>query len=552
MKRSCLILLLVVAVNASPASDRPPLAESEIAPKVAAARAILDPWLATNPVPKRKTIHVILWTPADREPIPRYRERLTAVVKDLQAFYAREMTRMGFGPRTFGLDEATDGLVRVHLVRGLQGSTNYIVASGNAIRKECLPTLAAAGIRVEEEHILIFCNLATWSPERRTISHQSPAYGSGTHQRGAAWQVDSPLLDPAFLAEKGRNVTDSQLGELSLGRYNSLVIGGACQELGRAFGLPHCRERDDERAAFGTALMGGGHRTYGEPLRGEGKGPFLTLADGLRLAAHPLFNGSVKGLHRPRSAQPVQLAVRQKGNGFEFSGRVTTEPNEPPVYAVIGYVDPGGGSDYDATTMTTVPDALGQFSLECRAVAPGTTGEVRLVYLQANGVACASGSSTPYHYPYAVAKDGTMDLAPTIVSLHRPIGGEDVRLGAVVTNVPPPVQALAGSEWTLKDLCGTPVPAEFKASLSIGRAGAVSGNAGVNRFTGFVRGGGKTLKAGPFTATRKSGPSEHQALEARYLKSLEAATRFSLAGGNLLVTCAGEAKPLIFTRAKPQ
>jgi len=533
--------------HATFAAEEPNPSQAEIASKVAAARAILDPWLAENPEPARKNVHLILWTPKDREPLPRYRERLTAIFKDIRDFYAREMDRLGFGPRTIGLDEAADGLLRVHLVRGHKDYSNYIVASGNGIRGECLPTLESAGIKVEEELIVIYCNMSNWDPEKRAISHNSPYYGSGTHKRGAAWQVDSPILDLAFLGEKGRNVLDDQHGDISLGRYNSLFIGGACQELGRALGLPHNRERDDERATFGTSIMGGGNRAYGEQLRDEGKGSFLTLADALRLAAHPVFSGSVKGINLPRSARPEQLALRPKGKGIEFTGRVTTAPDAPPVYAVLGYTDPSGGSDYDATTTTAVPDKDGRFTLDCQALTPGTTGELRVVYLQANGVASGSRSSTPYHYPYVVAKDGTVNLARALAALNRPFGGESVRLGAVVTNVPPILQALAGSEWTLQNLCGTPMPAKFKANLSIGPAGAISGNAGVNRFNGRIRGRGNS---DPITTTRKSGPPEAMALEAKYLKALETATKFEMTGGNLRVICASEDEPLVFGRSK--
>ena len=414
-------------------------AQAELAPKVAAARAILDPWLAANPEPARKKVHLVLWTPKDREPAPRYRERLSAIFHDIRSYYAREMGRLGFGPRTIGLDEDATGLVRVHLVRGLQDYTNYAVGSGSAIRKECLPTLEAAGLNPAEELTVIFCNMSNWDAEKRTISQNSPYYASGSHKGGTAWQVDSPILDLEFLTEKGQNVRDGQYGNISLGRYNSIFIGGACHELGHALGLPHNKERADERAAFGTALMGSGNRTYGEQLRGESKGSFLTLAHGLRLAAHPIFSGSAKDINQPRSAKPHELNIQPKGKGFEFTGRVTTTSNEPPVYAVIAYMDPTGGSDYDATTTTTVPDQDGKFTLDCQALAPGKTGELRVVYLQANGQASGFLSSTPYRYPYVVAKDGAVDLAPALAALNRSARGERTRpgTGAAETNVPP-------------------------------------------------------------------------------------------------------------------
>ncbi len=518
-------------------------------PKVAAARAILDPWLARNPESARKKVHLVLWTPRDREPAPRHRVRLSTIFRDIQQFYAREMERIGFGLRTIGLDEAADGLLRVHLVRGQHDYTNYAVGSGGAIRKECLPALEAAGLNPSEELIVIFCNMSNWDPEKRVISQNSPYYASGTHKGGTAWQVDSPILDLDFLGEKGRNVRDGQYGNISLGRYNSIFIGGACHELGHSLGLPHNRERADERAAFGTALMGSGNRTYGEQLRGESRGSFLTLAHALRLAAHPMFSGSAKGINLPRSAKPEQLAIQPKGKGFEFSGRVTTASNEPPVYAVIAYMDPSGGSDYDATTTTAVPDKDGRFTLDCQALASGKTGELRVVYLQANGVASGFLSSTPYRYPYVVAKDGTADIAPALAVLNRPARGPgQSALMAVETNAPPVLKSLVGTEWLLKDLAGTPALGRFTASLSVATNGLVSGRGSVNRFNGRITVAGASLTIGPLMRTKMAGPPEAMAQEAAYLKALQAATALEMDGDTLRVPCAGHDKPLVFTR----
>ncbi len=525
-------------------------ARTEIAPKVAAARAILDPWLATNPEPARKKIHLVLWTPKDREPAPRYRERLSALFVDIQKFYAREMERIGFGPRTIGLDQMDDGLLRVHLVRGLKDYTNYSTPSGSAIRKECLPTLEAAGLNPAEELIVIFCNMSNWDPEKRTISQNSPYYASGTSRGGTAWQVDSPILDLNFLGEKGKNVRDGQYGNISLGRYSSIFIGGACHELGHSLGLPHNKERADERAAFGTALMGSGNRTYGEQLRGESKGSFLTLAHALRLASHPMFSGSAKDISKPRSAKPDDLKIQPKGKGFEFSGRVTTASNEPPVYAVIAYMDPMGGSDYDATTTTAVPDQDGKFTLDCQALAPGKTGELRVVYLQANGQASGFLSSTPYRYPYLVAKDGATDITPALAVLNRAPRRElnQPVAAAVETNLPASVKALVGSAWQLKQLGGEAVPADARASLAFAAGGVITGHGGVNRFRGTITVSGATVKVGPLMATKMAGPPAMNALEAKYLQALGAATQFEAEGDTLSVTVSGEDKPLVFTR----
>jgi hypothetical protein len=380
-------------------------ARAEIAPKVQAARAILDGWQSKDPEKGDRKLHIVYWTPADREPAPRYRERLSKILEDIRKFYAREMERIGFGPRTLQFDHEADGLIRIHVVKGRQPYAHYATESGQEIRG--ISTLRAAGINASRETIVIFCNMANWDPEKRAISQNSPYYAGGTLQSGTAWQVDSPILDLDGLAEKEAFVQDGQYGRISLGRYNSIFIGGIAHELGHALTLPHNKARRDERAAFGTALMGSGNRTYGEDRRGEGLGSFLTLGEAFRLAGHPIFSGSVKGLDLRPSVEPTELKFEQKGKGFVVSGRAVAEP---PVYGIVAYMDPEGGGDYDAPTITAVPDAEGRFSLDCQELKPGATGELRITFLQANGMPSGPLSSTPFRFPYSVAKDGTADI----------------------------------------------------------------------------------------------------------------------------------------------
>lgn len=398
-----LFLIMLVPVVASAVTPR-----EEIAAKVPAARAILDAWQAQAPERAERKLHVVLWTPSDREAAPRHRERLTAILHDIRDFYAKEMNRIGFGPRTLKFDHDADGLIRIHLVKGAKTYANYKTESGGEIRNECLRPLRAAGIEPDQETVVIFCNMSNWDPEKSTITQNSPYYAGGTHRNGTAWQVDSPILDLASLDKHQPKVRDGQYGHISIGRYNSIFIGGVCHELGHALGLPHNCERADEKAEFGTALMGSGNRSYGEERRGEGKGSFLTLAHALRLASHPIFCGSVKGIDLKANAVPSELSIREQGKGFVFAGKVTADP---PVYGVVAYMDPDGGGDYNATTATAVPDRDGRFTLDCQALVPGKSGELRVVFLQANGVASGFLSATPFRYPYSVAADGKVDVA---------------------------------------------------------------------------------------------------------------------------------------------
>jgi hypothetical protein len=383
--------------------------QAEIDAKVPQARAILDAWQAKDPQRAEKKLHIVYWTPSDREPAPRYRERLGAILEDIRDFYAKEMKRLGFGPRTIRLDYAEDGKMKVHVVKGRQPYAKYDVQSGGLIRNECLATLRAAGIDPEKETIVIFCNMSNWDADKRTITQNSPYYAGGTNRGGTAWQVDSPILELDSLAKKEPRVKDGQYGDISIGRYNSIFIGGVCHELGHALGLPHNKQRPDEQAAFGTALMGSGNRTYGENLRGEGMGSFLTLAHGLKLASHPIFSGSVKGMDLPSNAEVGGVKIENRGKSFTLSGTVKADP---PAYAVLGYMDPDGGGDYDATTCTAIPDAAGNFTLEASALAAGKSSVFRVVVVQANGAANSfAGAGSRITFPYIVARDGSVDLS---------------------------------------------------------------------------------------------------------------------------------------------
>ena len=107
----------------------------------------------------RRVLRVCYWTPADREPQPRHRERLTGVLRHIRDFYLREMTAWGFPGRTIQLDLASDGLLKLHEVRGTLKSAECSETDGSdgrAIRSDCLRVLREeAGIDGDKETLVI-------------------------------------------------------------------------------------------------------------------------------------------------------------------------------------------------------------------------------------------------------------------------------------------------------------------------------------------------------------------------------------------------------------
>ncbi|MDB6071262.1 MAG: hypothetical protein JWL81_2433 [Verrucomicrobiales bacterium] len=407
------------AADTVAAITAPLMAGEPSAQDLARARGILEAWENADPDKSGRLMRVVYWTPADRDPQPDFRGRLTRVMTHVQEFYRSQLNAYGFPGRSIQLDLLPDGMLNLPVAKGRLKSEDCQEADssdGQAIRRDCLAALGAQGIDGENETVVIFCNLTDFDPVARTMSHHSPYYAGGDSRHGTAWQVDSALLDPSHLSVRDQFLTDQQYGRISLGKYNSIFVGGVCHELGHALGLPHCRESAACGALRGTALMGSGNRTYGEDLRGESKGTFLTVGHALKLAAHPQFSGSVKRLKESSDPTFSGWSLSAAADGLKVSGKVVSEI---PVHAVLAYADPAGGGDYDALTTAAVPAADGSFSL---ILPPARTKSqpavLSFVAVSANGAATAGvATRQAFSLPCRIDGQGQYDISPALAVL---------------------------------------------------------------------------------------------------------------------------------------
>ena len=375
----------------------------EVLGDVDAAGKVLKAWEDEGEQSSQRLLHIIVWRCRDRDFCAGYRDRLQRTMLHIQSFYRNEMWRHGLGKRSFNLDMQSNGELVIHEVVGANDWKHYKKSDGERIKKECDPVLRKKGIRINQETVMIFTNLAEWNPEKKTFLHKSPYYARGDWRGGVAWQVDSEELDVTNLVKEVPVITDGEYGRISLGKHNSIFIGGIAHELGHALGLPHCRGDEDE-ICDGTALMGSGNRTYADEVRNEGSGTFLSRAHALRLASHPQFSNSIKNFGDTGQARfdGLTVVLGEDQKSFQVQGRIR---GKPPVYGLVCYLDPDGRGDYDASASTASPDQQGRFSIGCNSLEAGKAASMKLVACHVNGAV------TRIQFPYAVAKNGSVDVA---------------------------------------------------------------------------------------------------------------------------------------------
>ncbi len=351
----------------------------------------LSAWQQSDDLSEGKSLRVVYFHAQDREPLKNHAERWDGILADIQDFFRSEMTRLGYGPVSLSLEKEKDKLL-LHTIRGKDKDASYTYKSGQKIRREVFQALGQKSIKPEEETILIVCGLST--TEDKNVTIYSPYYGMGAnHNRGICFTADMEWLSVGGLRPDPKEITlmvkeHRGYEPFSLGRFNTVYIGGTIHELGHGLSLPHNHATKAE-SNLGTALMGAGNYTYRKEWREKGKGSFLTHASAIRLLVHPLFSGTTKQSKEVPNLRFRKLGVGQENKSIRITGKIESEI---PTIAMIAYNDRENknqrgymvSNDYDATTWVSVISPQNEFNIQMEDLRDGNH-QIRLVCVHANG-----------------------------------------------------------------------------------------------------------------------------------------------------------------------
>jgi hypothetical protein len=317
-------------------------------------------------------VYIVYLNPADRTCLPNYQERLDRVFTEVQTWYRSEMERNGFGPMTFPLERDENGKLIIHVVTATEAYQRGERITSSEKFDQAKGPMLEKGIDIDQEHIIIIANTNFNSEKDGDIATHgwSDYVGGGNHKHGTAWVTDFEWLDPLNLPKKTPTIWDNGRYEYTLGRHNVTYIGGIAHEFGHSLGLPHNLETEEERAQYGSMLMGNGnYHLFMERTGDADKGAYLSKPHATALSSHPLFKRNTDAIEVEPEIQWHDIKFASGDGVYSIRGRVESTL---PAYTVLAYHDGmDRPQDYDADSWVADVNEDGTFKIEVGHLKPG-------------------------------------------------------------------------------------------------------------------------------------------------------------------------------------
>ncbi|MGB7325091.1 MAG: hypothetical protein WBD31_09480 [Rubripirellula sp.] len=402
------VLLTIVATSSSASAQRLKRfpAEDVIGCELIAAAEQQIAAFHDDAEPADNRIRLVYFYPADREPLPGWKERMQRTMADIRDFYRDGLAR--FGVKSDGLPFEMEGdRFKFHLVKGAKPAAAYNHEAGNEIAAELRPALDGV-IDFSAEHVLVMHGLCDEEGDGRFVFY-APYYGWGNQKNGLCHAADCRLLDPALLTHTKQKIVYTEhyypRMDQSVALFNTWYLGGTAHELGHGIGLPHNNGTPEEKTWLATSLMGRGNHHYRSERWGGTRPSFLSRSCALLLVSNPLITGSNKDRLTKPEADFGSIDLSFDEGKLSVSGEVTCSI---PAYAVIAYVWPyqsypdKPGTDHGASTVPTIVHdekfKLAGFSL------PKGEYHFKLSAIHLNGAA------SDEHFHLSVDDGGTPDI----------------------------------------------------------------------------------------------------------------------------------------------
>jgi len=347
---------------------------------------------AASTVTRNPNLNIVYFIPKDLDTLAGYRKRLSDVLLWLQDWYGKEMTRHGYGYKTFGLANNGAGGVKIVTIKANLPKSSYPYTGGYpAVANEVNAYFTRHPADKTSDHSLIII-------PRYTVGANGEVLGGGPFYGVGHWCY---ALDYEQMNLKNLGKNDA------IGTEFSKWFGGMAHEMAHALHVPHNFQKVSEDPILGTTLLGYGNYTLG-------KSPtFLSAADAAILNVSQVLNNNSNTYYGQVTSNINKISINYSNTlaSIVVSGKFTSTGH---VTSILYYNDPsiGGDShDYNAVAWESKKIGVDSFRVvmpiaDLQQKANGTHYILRIRLVHNNGILAM------YEYPYTFS--GGVPVFPSL------------------------------------------------------------------------------------------------------------------------------------------